>query len=481
VVLTGEESSDGVSWYQNPGGDATETWEKHLVVSDWKGLHSCQLADFDKDGDLDIFTAQMHERPGQRIAILENKNISSNEWESHILSTVGSHNAKVADIDGDGDPDIVGKNYEQDKRPRIWINPNNNKLSLDDWQRHVVDSNNPSRYTILAGDLNGDGNVDIVTGTSWYRNLVTGCDGWQRQELGSALGNAIILYDFDGDGDLDVLGEGFGWALNNGKGVFSILTNISASGGFVQGAAVGQFRNNCSVQVPYTYKNGSHIRMLTPSNSTWSDTVIFNVSGKSKSIDVGDIDRDGDLDIIFVGRDTAKMQWLRNNANDTFTAFELADSPVQINHRCHLGDINADGRLDIVIGHKGKLVTWYEQGLSARSNWKKHVIADSEILDFDPLALDVADIDRDGDLDVVIGEHTPDRKKASQCSLYIFENANRFGTQWVRHMAYAGDEHHQGAQVIDVDHDGDLDIISVGWTHNNVMLYENKAIDCSLK
>ena len=110
VVLTGEESSDGVAWYKNPGGNSTETWEKHLVVSGWKGLHSCQLADFDKDGNLDIFTAQMHSRPGQRVAILENKDISVNEWEPHIISTVGSHNAKVGDIDGDGDPDIVGKN-----------------------------------------------------------------------------------------------------------------------------------------------------------------------------------------------------------------------------------------------------------------------------------------------------------------------------------------------------------------------------------
>ncbi|MHC4632054.1 MAG: FG-GAP repeat domain-containing protein [Planctomycetota bacterium] len=124
VVLTGEESPDGVAWYKNPGADVTETWKKHLVVSGWEGLHSCQLADFDKDGDLDIFTAQMHGRPGQRVAILENKDISTNEWKPHILSTVGSHNAKVADIDGDGDLDIVGKNYDQDKRPRLWVNPN---------------------------------------------------------------------------------------------------------------------------------------------------------------------------------------------------------------------------------------------------------------------------------------------------------------------------------------------------------------------
>jgi hypothetical protein len=46
---------------------------------------------------------------------------------------------------------------------------------------------------------------------------------------------------------------------------------------------------------------------------------------------------------------------------------------------------------------------------------------------------------------------------------------------WNRHLVYTGDEHHDGAQVVDIDNDGDLDIISIGWTHNRVVLYENMA------
>jgi hypothetical protein len=43
-------------------------------------------------------------------------------------------------------------------------------------------------------------------------------------------------------------------------------------------------------------------------------------------------------------------------------------------------------------------------------------------------------------------------------------------------VVYTGDEHHDGAQVADIDGDGDLDIISIGWSHDRVLLYENKAI-----
>ena len=139
IILSGEESEQGVAWFCNPGADAADKWEKHIVIkanTGWKGLHSLQVADFDCDGDLDVFTAQMHGRPGQRIAVVENVDGRGTKWQAHILSNCGTHNAKVADIDGDGDPDIVGKNYEDDKRPRIWLNPNNPKRSLSQWRGH---------------------------------------------------------------------------------------------------------------------------------------------------------------------------------------------------------------------------------------------------------------------------------------------------------------------------------------------------------
>jgi hypothetical protein len=56
--------------------------------------------------------------------------------------------------------------------------------------------------------------------------------------------------------------------------------------------------------------------------------------------------------------------------------------------------------------------------------------------------------------------------------LYVFENANGQGTNWNTHTVYTGDEHHDGAQVVDIDGDGDLDIISIGWDHDRVLLYE---------
>ncbi|MHC4538236.1 MAG: FG-GAP repeat domain-containing protein [Planctomycetota bacterium] len=90
------------------------------------------------------------------------------------------------------------------------------------------------------------------------------------------------------------------------------------------------------------------------------------------------------------------------------------------------------------------------------------------------IRIDDLDMDRDGGLDVIVGEHSP--PKPQDCRLLIFENTDGAGTAWSSHLIHKGDEHHQGAQAVDIDGDVDLDIISVGWMHNKVLLYENKCV-----
>ena len=431
IVVSSEEEMDGITWFRNPGGNAKGTWAATNVIapdSGWKGLHSLQLADFDGDGDLDVFTAEMHGREQERVAICESADGKGDAWSVHILSRCGCHNAKVADLNGDGAPDIAGKNYEKDKRPRIWINPNGpfhpatKKTSLDNWQRHIITMDGAPRngYHIFAADLNSDSNVDIATGDAWYENPGHLGDNWKRHGLEAGLGRIIAVFDFDRDGHQDILGGRFGWARNDGAGNFRIFGNIAAKGGFIQGAAVGCFSTSRRDISVYTHKNGDHIRKLdvpsNPASAKWSDHLIYDWTGKSKDIDAGDLDRDGDCDIMFVGRDSDTLQWLSNNGDRTFSVHTFNQAPSSIVHRCKLADIDGDGKLDVLTGSKGKMLHWYRQGDFALGEWKENQIAGPDLLNYDHLSIDAADMD------------------------------------------------------------GDLDIISVGWTHNRVLLYENRAM-----
>lgn len=481
VAVSSEEGADGVVWYRNPGGDSTRAWRQNAIVprnSGWEGMHTLQLADFDRDGDLDALTAEMHNRGQARVAVCENADGRGSSWEIHIISRVGTHNAKVADLDGDGDLDIAGKNFKDDQRPRIWINEISRPASLDHWRRHVIteDGAPMKGYHIFAADFDGDGRKDIATGDAWYRSPGGPAGSWMRHGLDATLGRIIAVSDLDRDGDQDILGGGFGWARNDGTGKFEVLTNIPADGGFVQGAAVGSFKDVLSVV--YTYKNGDQIRRLDvpadPSSAEWTNHLVYDWKGKSKDIDLADIDRDGDLDIMFAGRDGETIQWLANAGHGRFTPHDLAQAPSSIVHRCKLADIDADGKLDVLTGSKGRMVHWFKQGNSATDTWTPNMIAGPEQIHNDPLSIDAADMDADGDLDVVIGEHSP--PNPTDCRLLILENKDGLGTSWSLHVINKGDEHHQGARVVDIDDDGDPDIISVGYTHRRIMLYENTAI-----
>ena len=88
----------------------------------------------------------------------------------------------------------------------------------------------------------------------------------------------------------------------------------------------------------------------------------------------------------------------------------------------------------------------------------------------------MADMDRDGDLDAVVGEHNYDYP--DQARLLVYENLDGKAEDWREHLVYQGDEHHDGAFPIDIDLDGDVDILSIGWGHDNVLLYENNPAEC---
>jgi hypothetical protein len=327
--------------------------------------------------------------------------------------------------------------------------------------------------------VSGDGRRDIIAGAWWYRNPGSLAGPWSRTAIGSPLNNMAAVRDFDGDGDNDILGtqgsksnHDFAWARNNGSGAFTVLTNIATggSGDFLQGIAVARFASGGPLEVALSWHNGGggihRLRVPTsPASVTWPFTTI-SATTQREQLSSGDIDRDGDQDLLL------GTQWLRNDGSSwtPSTLFSTSGRP----DRNRLIDVNRDGRLDAVVGYEaisvaGKLA-WYEQPSAATSAWIEHVISSSVV---GPMSLDVANMDADGDRDVIVGEHN--LANPASARLFIFENTNGRGTSWTRHIVHTGDEHHDGARVADMDGDGDLDIVSIGWGHNRVLLYENRA------
>lgn len=491
IVMThSEKPGVKLRWYStnNPKG----SWQKHeMEVVDYG--HTLQVADFNNDGRPDIMTAQLHN--AKKVRLFENNGPTGNgdvNWNARTISTVESAYSGVAgDVGSDGTIDFVSPTvWDHFEAPKQGISPKiymlKNKLSndrggngsLEDWQRHGPVSELPNKSLfVLAADMDGDGKKDLLAGPYWFKNPGNLGGNWARRTIGNELDNATLTGDFDGDGDMDIFGtiwvdankrnSELRWAENNGNGGFTVHNNIGqVPGDFLQGAVLSGKEIFLS-----WHKNGNGVNKITipsnPKNGQWQASVA-STTNREEDLSTGDINKDGRIDLLL------GTAWLERNANGSYTPHNFGSVTEGMEDRNDLADVDGDGDLDAVVAlEEGQDVQLFKNPLSNGGNpegsWIRSRIG---VVDGQGFSMDTGDIDRDGDPDVVIGEH----KGASQNRLLILEN-NGTASNWPMHVIDRQPanviDHHDGSQLVDLDGDGDLDIISIGWNNPKLWIFEN--------
>ena len=353
-----------------------------------------------------------------------------------------------------------------------------------EWAEKVIGTSVAYRSPyVFAQDLDGDGYKDLVTGGWWYKNPGTPTGSWVKKTIGAPMNNMSLIHDFDHDGDYDIFGtqgsyisSAMAWAENDGKGNFKIHTNIPAGTStyqetFMAGAVIGNFNGVANTQIAVVWNGAesvnSPVQMLTvpadPVNQAWT---IASISPDSygEAISAGDIDGDGDLDLFQGGN------WLRNNGNGSWTTFSTGITLPTHFDRNALADLDGDGRPDGIVNQIGtnQEISWFQPPADPTKPWTRKTIGRN--VD-GALSLDLVDIDGDGDLDVLTGEW----KNAHR--LLAFENDLCNSGTWIEHVLHPGGtmDHHDGAQAADMDNDGDLDILSMGWDQRIPRVYYNNS------
>lgn len=155
-------------WFENSDGKG-ETWIEHAAfefgkVGPWGIQTRAKLVDLDQDGDLDLIQAEGDVLDG-RVAWFENSD-KGRKWQTHLIKAPGHnqdfHSICVADFDNDGDLDIFSGGGPLTKGEFQWFVWENVDGKGGQWTEHTIRKGLETHESV-AGDVDGDGDIDILT------------------------------------------------------------------------------------------------------------------------------------------------------------------------------------------------------------------------------------------------------------------------------------------------------------------------------
>ena len=437
-IVTAKPNANGKITLHRNNGD--KTFEPSFIDTDSGAVAELLTTDLDADGDLDFVVSLMDDSV---ISWYENDGTGEFRGPAHIAASSLWPNALAdSDIDGDGDLDLISTSLLD--RKVAWYE-NVDGLGTFGPQRRIASAVDWPR-AIKAGDLDGDGDDDVVVASqydesiAWYENLDSlGTFGPKQILSDDFAGISLDLGDIDLDGDLDI-----------GFAVHSVLDGHV--GWFINEDGLGHFTRQI---IQGTAKGVNEIRLA-------------------------DKDGDGDEDFLLTrdfrsagGDEISTILWLENtDGNGAFTEGLLVSSAFAQPDAITVADIDSDGDLDVLAGSQTTgLVVWFENENNGTSFNNFHAITDNAVSITD---LVVADFDRDGDSDVAYS--TADRDVVAW-----LENEDGRGV-FARENTIAEVEIPTSLLPADFDADGDLDLAITAisrqrfdWANNGIVWFRNIA------
>jgi hypothetical protein len=354
------------------------------------GLQSSLMGDFDGDGKLDVATVSFST---MQVAIFPNTstvgNISFGETIT-MPTTTSLNEIALADIDGDGKLDIVVANLqsveESDSTITVYRNTSDlGAISFEEVLPHFFVGFLPT--CIAIDDIDGDGRPDAVAasfgdGTATVLRNVSSPGSVDFEEVvefdnGGGVPHTVALGDLDGDGLTDMV------VANTGIESLLLFRNESSPGTIA-------FADPETKEFGY----GSPDTTIEP---------LF--------VTLGDIDRDGHLDLLVSENDGPNI-FVARNTNPGPGTFDF-DTPVHLRKGAGLGwaslsDVNGDGRPDIITGNSSdNTISVFQNvgspGTITTGSFKPHVDFDAPAY---PIRVAAGDLDGDGHPDLAAPSFT---------------------------------------------------------------------------
>ncbi len=371
----------------------------------------------------------------------------------------------VADFDRDGQPDIASLN----------LTDSTVKIDFGGTRSISVAIGSGTPVTLTAAELQHDGQIDLVVGMSdgkvrIFRNAAGAFpDAPEEVDLGLDHLTAVALGDLDRDGFLDLIGtdglSDVAVALSDGLGSFGGATSYSDPNTAQSpvDVAVADVDGDGALDLVTANGAGSINVFLNDGSGLFTANAAITTSTQTPTaIAIGDVDGDGKPDLVTIGTDSTaasagSVNVMLNTGGGTFASpavFQLLDATTRV----ALGDLTHNGHLQIVL---------LKTALGCFSTIEPHVSAGVVTLEPEivtsissvgssPVSMAVADLDRDGRLDVVAANTgtTPN------VAVRFNNSANTTSSKFLPAVIYdeTGGPSIFGVVAADLDGDGKVDL-----------------------
>ncbi|GAA3620157.1 T9SS type A sorting domain-containing protein [Flavivirga jejuensis] len=421
-------SYNNLIWYEFDGiGELSQT----IISIEGYNADNLISTDFDSDGDQDLLGAHkgslfwLENNDGMGTfsipKIIDYKNCSFCSNTRDRLAT--------GDFDGNGTIDVITSLFSSTIGTIYKYSNLDGQGTFD--SRKII-SEYPFIDSIESIDIDNDGDLDLLSKNYFYTSIYRNLDGNGNFGRKEALSGSDYLkdsepIDVDNDGDLDIVS-----IREEPNADLVWYENIDGSG---------------------IFKNAQVI----------NSTIEINLGTTVSDIAAGDIDKDGYQDFVLVQyKEDETVYWLRNeNGSGTFSSPIEVGTNVDSPGSVQLGDIDGDGDLDVVVfeAYYPNLVKWFENA-DGNGSFAPAVILPNIIA---TRGICLEDLDQDNDLDVItFGK-----------DIKWHENTDGTGNFSAPMLIGNPNEFIQFVEITDLDGDFDKDIVWKSWGKDGILWYEN--------